>query len=161
MNKETNTTKENPLQGMDEEFNFFTVIGCMDGRQTRPVEEFIKEKLVRAEDASEIAIDQILGPGIDAILAGESDFASPEMYRKMAEISAQHHGSHVAIVVGHSSCAGNITSNEGHEEHVRASVDTVRGWELFEKIIGVFVDEQRLVRVLTEYSSASNVRKHP
>ncbi len=143
------------MNTMNGDFNFFTVIGCMDGRQTRPIKEFIKNKIVSSGESREIAVDQILGPGIDAILAGESNFASPEMYKKMAEISANHHGSQVAIVVGHSCCAGNLANDEGHKKHICASLETVRSWNLFRKIIGVFVDEQRRVKVVAEYSQTT------
>ncbi len=148
------------MNTMNGDFNFFTVIGCMDGRQTRPIEEFIKNKIVSSGESREVVIDQILGPGIDAILAGESDFASPEMYKKMAQISANHHGSQVAIVVGHSCCAGNLANDEGHKKHICASLETVRSWGLFKKIIGVFVDEQRRVEVVSEYSQATEGESH-
>jgi hypothetical protein len=84
---------------------------------------------------------------MDAILPGESNFAPIEQYRKMAEISVEHHGSRLAIVSGHNRCAGNPCTDERHNGHIHKAVETVRGWGLFETVIGVFVDPERDVHI--------------
>lgn len=39
-----------------------------------------------------------------------------------AEISTSKHGSHIAVVVGHAECAGNLVSDEQHKTDIKKPV---------------------------------------
>ncbi|HFC10924.1 MAG TPA: hypothetical protein ENJ75_01905 [Candidatus Kaiserbacteria bacterium] len=146
MEENRKTEKEN---GMDGDFLFITEIGCMDGRETEPVERFIKNTVVSEGESREIAIDKVTEPGMDAILSGDSNFTQIFQVYKKSEISAKHHKSSTAIVVGHSSCAGNPVEDSVHIKQIEKSVKVVSGWNLFTKIIGVFVDAKREVQIIS------------
>lgn len=82
--------------------------------------------------------DTITIAGVDGVLLKSE--AEAERSKMMAEISAEKHGSKKAVIVGHSQCAGNPVSEEQHRADIKASIELIKGWGIFETIIGVYHD---------------------
>ena len=66
--------------------------------------------------------------------------AERERAIQMAKISTEKHGSEFAVVVGHSSCAGNPVSDTEHYSHVEQTVALLADRGLFRGVVGLFVD---------------------
>jgi len=111
---------------------FCTVFDCMDGRCQLAVGEWCKK-----EFGTEYA-DTITVAGLDGVLPEHE--AERERAKGMAKISAEKHGSKQAVVVGHSSCAGFPVSGEEHAAAIQKCVDIVKGWGLFDTVVGLFMD---------------------
>jgi hypothetical protein len=111
---------------------FCTVFNCMDGRCQRLVHTWC-EREFRVEYADTITI-----AGCDKVLLDNE--AERERAMQMAKISIDKHGAQFAVVVGHSSCAGNPVSDEEHLIHVQQSVAMIAERGLFQGVVGPFVD---------------------
>jgi hypothetical protein len=119
---------------------FGTAFNCMDGRCQDAVAAYVRQKF------NVDYVDAITEPGRDGILAGKKvDVSQPDdvlkWLRFKAQVSAKGHGSRHAVVVGHSKCAGNNTSNDEHQSDIRRAVEAVQGWNLFETVVGLFAFE--------------------
>lgn len=111
---------------------FCTVFDCMDGRCQDCIGAWCKK-----EFGTDYA-DTITIAGLDGVLP--KDQAERDRAQMMGKISAEKHGSKNAVVVGHSGCAGFPVSNDEHAAAIKQSVDIVKKWGLFDKVVGLFVD---------------------
>lgn len=117
----------------------------MDGRCQHVPEHILANYVQRAEDdEADPVFDTITEPGIDAILAGKStlpDAPSIDWLKFKGQVSAEHHGAKVAVVVGHNACAGNPVDDEQHHMHIKSSVEEISSWGMFDRTIGLFVGD--------------------
>lgn len=99
---------------------FFTVVGCMDGRVQRVMEEYGQQNFKAKYP------DTITGPGIVALISkGLTKEQSDELKKKLL-ISLNLHKSVGVIVNGHAECAGNPVDDSIHKEDVKKSVDYIK-----------------------------------
>ncbi|KKW22720.1 MAG: hypothetical protein UY70_C0035G0011 [Candidatus Kaiserbacteria bacterium GW2011_GWB1_52_6] len=111
---------------------FCTVFDCMDGRTNDLVNAWCRTNFgVDHPDTITIA-------GCDGILI--SDAGERERAFKLARISAHHHGSKQAVVIGHSECAGHMVPNEQHKIDIEQATKLVAAPGIFEHVVGLFVD---------------------
>jgi len=82
--------------------------------------------------------DTITIAGADGVLIESS--AEQERAHTMAKISAEKHGSKCAAIVGHSGCAGFPVSDDEHKKAVASSAAIVKGWGLFDVVVGLYHD---------------------
>lgn len=104
----------------------------MDGRCQQAIGEWCKK-----EFGTDFA-DTITIAGLDGVLLENA--AERDRAEGMAKISAEKHGAKQAIVVGHSSCSGFQVSEKDHIEAIKKSGDIVKGWGLFDTVVGLFMD---------------------
>ena len=114
---------------------FCTVINCMDGRTQLPVNQHLKEKF-KAE-----YVDTITEPGPNRILAEQTDQHKLESIFQRLEISIKKHHSVGLAIVGHHDCAGNPTTREEQEKHIRKSIDFLKGKYPKIEVLGLWVDD--------------------
>ncbi len=122
---------------------FGTAINCMDGRVQEPVIAWLKERYGLDY------VDMITEAGPDKALAAEPGDVI-ESIRRRVGISVTQHGSEVIAVVGHHDCAGNPVSKEAHWQHIEKAVGVVRSWDSDVSVLGLWVDEDWSVEVVTE-----------
>ena len=120
------------LTNMSGHGSFCTVFDCMDGRCQQAIGEWCKK-----EFGTDYA-DTITIAGLDGVLPENA--AERERSEAMAKISAEKHGAKQAVVVGHSGCAGFPVSNEEHAAAIKASAGIVKGWGLYDTVVGLFMD---------------------
>lgn len=116
----------------------------MDGRVQIPVVEYIKSKY--AVDY----VDMITEPGPNKILSENADRDLIESIKRRVTISAEVHNSKLIAIVGHYDCAGNPADKETQLSHILASINTIKSWEFEAHVIGLWVDENRLVAVIAK-----------
>ena len=81
--------------------SFCTVINCMDGRVQLPVIKYLQKRF-NAEH-----VDSITEPGLNLILAKQSNVNIVESVFNRLKISVDKHASVGIAVAGHHGCAGN------------------------------------------------------
>lgn len=130
------------------EGTFATAINCIDGRAQRPVADWL-----RATHGVDY-VDVVTVPGPDAALLtlGATELA---LLRDAVAISVNAHHSHVIAVAGHYDCAANPTSQAGHMEGIARAVDVVVGWGLPATVVGLWVNSQWQVEVVTQAGGAA------
>lgn len=111
---------------------FACLINCMDGRVQHASEEL--RRIYRVD-----YVDVITEPGVNKILAENSNSFIIENIKKRVEISVHHHGSKVVGIVGHFDCAGNPTKKEEQIEHLRKAKKTVESFGFDAEIILLWV----------------------
>ena len=114
------------------EGKFSTSISCMDGRIQIPLSTWIKENY------SADYVDTITEPGVDKIIAADSDLQS---IKAKVNISINAHKSNLIVVSGHHDCAANPVSAEEHIDLIKKSVTIISSWNLNAKVVGVWVDD--------------------
>jgi hypothetical protein len=120
---------------------FGTVINCMDGRTQLPLNEWMKDEFGLDY------VDTITEPGPNGILAnGHGPLV--DSIRSRVNISVNGHGSGVIVLVGHHDCAGNPGPRDMQDDHVMKGIETINGWNLPVRILGVWVGEDWKVRVI-------------
>lgn len=125
------------------EKSFATAINCMDGRVQLPVIHWMQEKYGAAY------IDMITEAGPTKFLLEGSEDQLASVQAKI-KISAENHGSGVVAVVGHYNCAGNPSPKEEKVEQIKKSVDLIHSWNFPVDVIGLYVNDQWEVEVITE-----------
>jgi len=111
---------------------FATSVSCMDGRIQIPLTNWIKENF------SVDYVDTITEPGIDKLVADNTDLASIKI---KVGISINKHKSELIVVSGHYDCAGNPVSNEEHITQIKKGIEVISSWNLGVKVVGVWVDD--------------------
>ena len=111
---------------------FATSVSCMDGRIQIPLTNWIKENF------SVDYVDTITEPGIDKLVADNTDF---ESIKTKVGISINKHESELIVVSGHYDCAGNPVSNEEHITQIKKGIEVISSWNLGVKVVGVWVDD--------------------
>ena len=125
---------------------FGTALNCIDGRVQLPVIEFLRRRF----DVE--SIDMITEAGIDKIFAENKNKTKIKSILERIDISIQEHNSEGIAVVGHSSCAGNPTTDEVHIEQIKRSIEFLR--EKYEniRIMGLWIDEKWKVNEIGDYN---------
>ncbi|MEA1933212.1 MAG: carbonic anhydrase [Thermodesulfobacteriota bacterium] len=118
---------------------FVTAINCMDGRVQLPVIEYMKSRYGLDY------VDMVTEPGPNKILAENGDKTTIESIKKRVKISIERHNSKQIAIVGHHDCAGNPADKETQTTHIISAIKTVKSWGLNVQIIGLWVDENRVV----------------
>lgn len=119
---------------------FAAAINCIDGRVQEPVMEYI------CRHHGMDYVDMITEPGPDLILAEQTDKLACESIRRRLEISFRAHGSRLFFIVGHHDCVGNPSDERGHLRQIEAAAARVRSWLSEGVVLGLYVDEHRVVR---------------
>ena len=120
---------------------FSTAVTCMDGRIQLPVIAFLRDHF----DVD--YVDIISEPGVNAILAENSDKGVVKSIERRVALSITAHDSVGIAVVGHHDCAGNPVPDETQEIHTMAGVDFIRR-SFGLPVIGLWVDQEWKVRRL-------------
>ncbi len=118
---------------------FVTAINCMDGRVQLPVIEYMKSRY------GVDYVDIVTEPGPNKILAENGYKTTIESIKKRVKISVECHNSKQIAIVGHYDCAGNPEDKETQTTHILSAIKTVKSWGLNVQIIGLWVDENRMV----------------
>ena len=119
---------------------FGTAINCMDGRVQLPVIDWLKNQY----DLD--YIDTITEPGPELVLAENSDDVTIQSIKRKVEISLYRHHSNLIVVAGHMDCAGNPADSKTKQEQITKAIETVRSWKYDVRFMGLFVDEDWVVR---------------
>jgi hypothetical protein len=114
---------------------FAAALNCMDGRTQLPVIDYLR----RACGVDHV--DMITEPGINKLLAEDSDGPVVTAVRMKLQLSIRNHRTRLAAVVGHDDCAANPCAREIQRGQILAALATVRGWNLGIRAIGLWVDE--------------------
>ena len=121
---------------------FVTAINCIDGRAHRPVHDWLKASF----DAE--FVDRITDPGVDKALASGSEDVI-ERIKKEVLISVNAHHSKTVAVIGHHDCAANPVSEAQHKRDIRQAVATAQSWNLPVELIGLWVNSEWQVEVVS------------
>lgn len=119
---------------------FCTSVSCMDGRIQLPIIHWLKEKYNIAY------VDTITEPGIDKLFSNSDKM---QEIKSKVSISVNAHGSRLIMVSGHHDCAGNPVSKNEHISHIKKTMDTIESWKLPVKVIGVWVNEDWELELLS------------
>ena len=119
---------------------FATSISCMDGRIQIPISQWIKENY------SVDFVDTITEPGVDKVIAGNSDLDS---IKTKIGISINAHKSKLVVVSGHYDCAANPVSDDEHIDLIKKDIEMISSWNLGVDIVGVWVDGSWKVNLVT------------
>jgi hypothetical protein len=112
---------------------FAVAVTCIDGR----IQSTVAESVRRTHGVS--YVDMVTVPGIDGALLDESAPARRQV-RDAVRVSVTAHDSHVAVVAGHTDCAGHPVDEPEHGRDVRQVVEWLRA-EFPELIVlGALVD---------------------
>jgi carbonic anhydrase len=126
---------------------FVTAINCIDGRAHLPVRNWLEASL----DAE--FVDRITEPGADKTLAaGPADVI--EAIKQKVLISVNAHNSQTVAVVGHHDCAANPVSEAQHKQDIGEAVATAQSWNLPVQVIGLWVNSQWQVEVVSPIEGA-------
>ncbi len=119
---------------------FATSISCMDGRIQIPISQWIKENY------SVDYVDTITEPGVDKVVAGNSDL---ESIKTKIGISINAHKSKLVVVSGHYDCAANPVSDNEHIDLIKKDIEIISSWNLGVEIVGVWIDGSWKVNLVT------------
>ena len=114
---------------------FCTAINCMDGRTQLPVINFLKDRF------NAKYVDVVTEPGINLILAKQTDRRLVESIFNRVDISLDHHHSKGLAVVGHYDCAGNPAEKSEQLSHLKDAVTFLEDNYPETEIIALWVDE--------------------
>ncbi len=132
---------------------FAALINCMDGRFQSPLSDWLK-----AHTGVQY-VDRITEPGPDKVLAsGHKE--KIEILKQKVLLSMHAHGSEIIAVSGHHDCAGDPVSDAQHHVHIRKAVREVASWNFNARIIGLWVNEKREVK-LVEDTAYGSEQHHP
>ncbi|SDJ68615.1 carbonic anhydrase [Salimicrobium halophilum] len=123
--------------------SFATAINCMDGRVQLPVIHWMKEKY------GVDYIDMITEAGPNKVLLQGSSNQLEEIKNKVL-VSTEKHDSKVIAIAGHHDCAGNPVDRSQKEKEIKRSVELIEEWDLGVTVLGLFVNENWEVEVVTE-----------
>lgn len=119
---------------------FATSVSCMDGRIQIPISNWIKENY------SVDFVDTITEPGVDKVIANNSDL---ESIKTKIGISINAHKSKLVVVSGHYDCAANPVSDEDHIALIKKDIEVISSWNLGVDILGVWVDGSWKVNLIS------------
>lgn len=122
---------------------FAALINCMDGRVQSPISDWLKTH------TGVQYVDRITEPGPDKVLAsGQKE--KIEIIKQKVLLSMHAHGSKIIAVSGHHDCAGDPVSDAQHHTHIRKAVREIASWNLNTRIIGLWVNEKREVKLVED-----------
>ena len=119
---------------------FATSVSCMDGRIQIPISDWIKENY------SVDFVDTITEPGVDKVIAKNSDL---ESIKTKIGISINAHKSKLVVVSGHYDCAANPVSDEDHIALIKKDIEVISSWNLGVDIVGVWIDGSWKVNLIS------------
>ncbi|WP_347861609.1 carbonic anhydrase [Salimicrobium sp. PL1-032A] len=122
--------------------SFATAINCMDGRVQLPIIHWMKENY------GVEYIDMITEAGPNRVLLQGSSNQLDEIKNKVL-VSTEKHDSKVIAIAGHHDCAGNPVDRSQKEKEIKRSVELVEKWDLGVTVLGLFVNENWEVEVVT------------
>lgn len=120
---------------------FATALNCIDGRVQNPVSNWI-DLHCRVQ-----FVDMITEPGADRVLI-EGTRAEIAAVREKIRFSVEGHKSEAIAVVGHFDCLANPISFEEHKEQIKQSVEIIRSWDHWVRIVGLYVNEWNAIDVI-------------
>ena len=121
---------------------FATAINCIDGRVQVPVSNWLKRSY------SVSYVDTITEPGVDRLFS-ETNMDKIQQLKSKVIMSRNAHGSNIVVVSGHYDCAGNPVTKSDHVNHIKKATKIIQSWNLSVKVIGVWVNENWEVEVVT------------
>ncbi len=122
---------------------FGTAINCIDGRAQRPVADWV------ATNGQVKYVDMVTEAGADGLLAKGPSARVAEI-REAVEVSVNAHGSRIVAIAGHYGCAGHPVSDDEHKRDIRQAAQLIAGWGLPVRVIGLWVNDQFQVEVITD-----------
>jgi hypothetical protein len=130
-----------------QDLTFATALNCMDGRVQLPVNEAVRSIF------GVLHVDTITEAGIVRLLSDETD--SPETMAALSSIriSLDKHGSRGIAVAAHHDCAGNPCSDAAQQAQLRRAVAFLRERFATCKIIGLWIGDDWVPRVIALDSS--------
>lgn len=114
----------------------------MDGRVQLPIIHWMKENY------GVEYIDMITEAGPNRVLLQGSSNQLDEIKNKVL-VSTEKHDSKVIAIAGHHDCAGNPVDRSQKEKEIKRSVELVEKWDLGVTVLGLFVNENWEVEVVT------------
>ena len=127
--------KVEPLQGNIMKDKFGSSLGCIDGRTQDAITSYIRETY------GVNWVDQITAPGINRILAENTDATEIQRIKRYLGISVHEHGSEIVVISGHPDCAGNPTTKEGQIEHLIEAFKTVEHFGFDVDIVLIWIND--------------------
>jgi hypothetical protein len=121
---------------------FALALNCVDGRVQRPLLRWIDDALALDR------VDTITLPGPDATLLDGGE--EGDRARRHATFLAERRHHACVIVAGHHDCLGNPVDEAEHLRGIERAADVVHGWALCPRTLGVWIDHEWRVRVVTE-----------
>lgn len=122
---------------------FAAAVNCMDGRVQLPVIEWMKEKFQVQY------VDMITEAGAEKVILEGTELEIASV-RSRLQVSCEAHGSEVAAVIGHHGCAGNPVSKDEKLVQIKKAVDVINSWEFPMKVLGLYVNENWEVELVSE-----------
>lgn len=130
---------------------FAALINCMDGRVQSPISDWLKTH------TGVQYVDRITEPGPDKVLASRQK-EKIEIIKQKVLLSMHAHGSNIIAVSGHHDCAGDPVSDAQHHTHIKKAIREIASWNLNTRIIGLWVNEKREVKLVED--TAHRREKH-
>ena len=127
--------EEKDAQKSKKKWKFAAALNCMDGR-AQPATLAYMKKYFKVD-----WVDAVTEPGINKILADNTDKAIVENTKKRMGISVHHHGAKVIALVAHDECAGNPTAKEQQVKDLRMAKKTVESWNFGIEVIMLWVED--------------------
>lgn len=118
-------------------------INCVDGRVQDPVLGWLRRTL-----GCEL-VHAVNEPGPDAALRDAEDDGRVE---RIVRMLASHGPIEAIAVVAHDDCRGNPVDEATHRRQVAEAAETVASWGLAGRVLGLWVDRDREVAVVTDAS---------
>ena len=98
---------------------FAVAVTCIDGR----IQQAVAESVRRTHGVP--YVDVVTVPGVDGALQDAG--AARQQVRDAVAVSVQAHDSKVAVVAGHTDCAGHPVDEAQHARDVHAAVEWLHG----------------------------------
>lgn len=114
----------------------------MDGRIQLPVINYLRDQYQAK------FVDNITEPGPIKIIAEGQDTAILNNILLRIDISVNRHGSRLIAIVGHNDCAGNPELKDVQVMQIEKSINFLKKKYPDVKLIGLWVDEHRIVHEL-------------
>lgn len=97
---------------------FAVAVTCIDGR----IQSAVSESVIRTHGVR--YVDMVTVPGIDGALLDSA--AARRQVRDAVAVSVDAHASHVAVVAGHTDCAGHPVDEATHAQDIGRAADWLR-----------------------------------
>ena len=111
---------------------FAVAVTCIDGR----IQEAVAESVRRTHGVR--YVDVVTVPGVDGAL--QESRSARQQVRDAVAVSIEAHGSRVAVVAGHTDCAGHPVDEAQHGRDVHAAVEWLHGEFSDLIVLGALVD---------------------
>jgi len=124
---------------------FACAANCIDGRVQEAVTTYLREAY------GVDWVDMVTEPGINLILARDTDTEVVFNIMRRIRTSVQGHGSRVVAIVGHPDCKGNPAEKSEQTEHLRRAKATTQQYDFHADITIVLLwvnDDWRTVEVI-------------